>query len=159
MEEIVKALCKQKQFLLEEQERTGNTPDTQLVYVTGEAVFKILELIHRLQGENERLTEENGQLKGYNSGLEYENAELQQQVDELKTNQVIECHGMLKGCDMVKQAVKETAKEILTDAKKWVKEHYKDKVTDSFGERPMLFMEAFGCLLAYLKDKHGVEVE
>ena len=27
--------------------------------------------------------------------------------------QVIECHGMLKGCDMVQQAVKDTAKEIL----------------------------------------------
>ena len=26
--------------------------------------------------------------------------------------QVIECHGMLKGCDMVQQAVKNTAKEI-----------------------------------------------
>lgn len=26
--------------------------------------------------------------------------------------QVIECHGMLKGCDIVKQAVKDTAKEI-----------------------------------------------
>ena len=24
--------------------------------------------------------------------------------------QVIECHGMIKGCDMVKQAVKDTAK-------------------------------------------------
>ena len=42
-------------------------------------------------------------------------AELQKQVDELKANQVIECHGMLKGCDMVKQAVKDTAKEILTE--------------------------------------------
>lgn len=45
--------------------------------------------------------------------LEKRNAELQKQVDELKANQVIECHGMLKGCDMVKQAVKDTAKEIL----------------------------------------------
>ena len=26
--------------------------------------------------------------------------------------QVIECHGMLEGCDMVQQAVKDTAKEI-----------------------------------------------
>lgn len=51
-EDIVMALCKQKQFLLEEQERTGNTPDTQLVYVTGEAVFEILDLIKRLQEEN-----------------------------------------------------------------------------------------------------------
>ena len=111
-EDIVMTLCKQKQFLLEEQERTGNTPDTQLVYVTGEAVFEILDLIHHLQSENEnlkaekqlafdtvkgysltdieqkaeieQLTEENGQLKSYNNGLEYENSELQKQVDELK---------------------------------------------------------------------------
>ena len=41
--------------------------------------------------------------------------ELQKQVDELKEKQVIECHGMIKGCDMVKQAVKDTAKEIFTD--------------------------------------------
>ena len=45
--------------------------------------------------------------------LETKNTELQKQVDELKANQVIECHGMLKGCDIVKQAVKDTAKEIL----------------------------------------------
>ena len=31
--------------------------------------------------------------------------------------QVIECHGMLKGCDMVQQAVKDTAKEII----QWIK--------------------------------------
>lgn len=94
-----------------------------------------------LRNEIERLTEENGYLdmvakqaladyqkceiantelqelnaKYYNEAkdLRRENAELQKQVDELKANQVIECHGMLKGCDMVKQAVKDTAKEIL----------------------------------------------
>ena len=44
-----------------------------------------------------------------------ENGELQQQVNELKEHQVIECYGMLKGCDMVKQAVKDTSKEILTE--------------------------------------------
>ena len=47
-----------------------------------------------------------------NKRLTDENAELQKQVDELKTKQVIECYGMIKGCDMVKQAVKDTAKEI-----------------------------------------------
>lgn len=57
-EAIVMELCRQKQFLLEEQERTGNTPNTQLVYVTGEAVFEILDLIKRLHDENERLTKE-----------------------------------------------------------------------------------------------------
>lgn len=48
----------------------------------------------------------------------------------------------------------DTAREILDEAKKWVKAHYKDKVTDSFGEREMLFMEAFGCLFEYLKEKY-----
>lgn len=53
----------------------------------------------------------------------------------------------------------DTAREILAEAKKWVMAHYKDKITDSFGERPMLFIEAFGCLFEYLKEKYGVEVE
>lgn len=52
----------------------------------------------------------------------------------------------------------DTAREILAEAKKWVKAHYKDKVTDSFGEREMLFMEAFGCLFEYLKEKYGVDL-
>lgn len=52
----------------------------------------------------------------------------------------------------------ETAREILAEAKKWVKAHYKDKVTDSFGEREMLFMEAFGCLFEYLKEKYRVDL-
>lgn len=51
----------------------------------------------------------------------------------------------------------DTAREILAEAKKWVKAHYKDKVTDSFGEREMLFMEAFGCLFEYLKEKYEVK--
>jgi hypothetical protein len=45
----------------------------------------------------------------------------------------------------------------LDEAKKWVKAHYKDKVTDSFGEREMLFMEAFGYLFEYLKEKYEVK--
>lgn len=46
--------------------------------------------------------------------------------------QVIECNGMLEGCDMIQQAVKDTAKEIYrelnghgtTYVKKWIKERY-----------------------------------
>lgn len=94
--------------------------------------------------------------------LENQRNELQKQVDELKEEnaQLSEMADYDKGHkEGYEHGAKTTAKEILTDAKKWVKEHYKDTVTDSFGERPMLFMEAFGCLLAYLKDKHGVEVE
>jgi FtsZ-binding cell division protein ZapB len=81
-----------------------------------------LDLIHRLQAEIERLTEENGQLKGYNSGLEYENAELQKQVDELKKRLIdefekfkVEAYQKLK-----KQAVKDTAKEILQELSDFV---------------------------------------
>lgn len=94
-----------------------------------------------LQKQVEQLTEERDKAKRDNTGLFYnvsrvekENAELQnqvdkykekwqtsytnelnlqKQVDELKEKQVIECHGMFKGCDMVEQAVKDTAKEIL----------------------------------------------
>ena len=51
----------------------------------------------------------------------------------------------------------DTARDIIADAKKWVKEHHKDKVTDSFGKREMLFMEAFGCLLSYLMEKYVLE--
>ncbi len=60
---------------------------------------------------------------------------------------------------LIEKTKSDTAREILDEAKKWVKAHYKDKVTDSFGEREMLFMEAFGCLFEYLKEKYGVEVE
>ena len=79
-----------------------------------------LDLIHRLQDENERLTEENGQLKGYNSGLEYENAELQKQVDELLNRRIepkiFQCHAdTLENCPKVEQAVKDRAKEIWGD--------------------------------------------
>jgi hypothetical protein len=37
-EEIVNELENQKQYLVEEQERTGNSPDTQLVCITGSEV-------------------------------------------------------------------------------------------------------------------------
>ena len=81
---------------------------------------KAINLIHRLQGENERLTELAGDktlraIVAQNCTLNEENAELQKQAEELKANQVIECHGLLKDCDMVKQAVKDTAKEILEE--------------------------------------------
>ena len=56
-EEIVKALEDEKEFLLREEKRTGNAPDTQLVYIRGEAVLKILDLIHRLQDDYSNLKE------------------------------------------------------------------------------------------------------
>jgi SMC interacting uncharacterized protein involved in chromosome segregation len=82
-----------------------------------------LGLIHRLQSENERLTEENGQLNGYNSGLEYEVEQRQKQVDELteqlkklKLAHTSLCDECADYCPRVPQAVKDTAKEILITA-------------------------------------------
>ena len=77
---------------------------------------------------------------------EKENAKLQKQVNELKANQVIECHGMLKGCDMVKQAVKDTAKEIYTQVLEWL----------PVGEDYSVFIHN---IEQWLKEKYGVEVE
>lgn len=141
-EEIVKAFEDEKEFLLKEEKRTGNAPDTQLVYIRGEAVLKIIDLIHRLQDEKkelenlcnktyddltkeiERLTEE---LEKTNAKLieEYgKNAELQKQVDELKTEIKLEKEwGDIKVAQALadfeiwkQQAVKDTAKEILITA-------------------------------------------
>ena len=125
-----------------EQLGCGGTAD---VDVEKEIEFdrRLISYVHRLQDENKRLSkkavalevETNNQkaeierLTGVVNRLEMADkcgrrmrtvdqkkiAELQKQVDELKEKQVIECHGMLKGCDMVKQAVKDTAKEILRE--------------------------------------------
>lgn len=70
-----------------------------------------------LQAENERLTKLAELRLRDNEETCKLLLEKEKQVDELKENQVIECHGMLKGCDMVKQAVKDKAKEIL----EWLK--------------------------------------
>lgn len=56
-EEIVMSLCAQRQHLLNEQRLTGRAPDEQIVYVTGGAVFEILDLIHRLQADYSNLKE------------------------------------------------------------------------------------------------------
>ncbi len=140
----------------------------------GYVMRKAIETIQRLTEENAILKGNPPMCVGRSNGktirakllafdkMKERNAELQKQVDALMgfKNEAISMSLYGKGRkDGAEVAVKDMAKEILTDAKKWVKEHYKDTVTDSFGERPMLFMEAFGCLLAYLKDKHGVEVE
>ena len=57
-EEVVNALEERKQWLLEEQRRTGNSPEFQCLYITGTAVLEILDLINRQKAEIERLTEE-----------------------------------------------------------------------------------------------------
>ena len=105
--------------------------------------------IERLTEKNEELEERNRILKKYKSmwsELDTKNTELQKQVDELKANQVIECHGMLKGCDIVKQAVKDTAKEIYTQVLEWF----------SVGEDYSVFIHN---IEQWLKEKYGVEFE
>ena len=113
----------------------------------------LLDLIHRLQAENERLTEEKwdaqDDLDNYheiNRELGKQNAELQKQVDELKERYLEEskervkfeqfyqrkCHDRNIGLGVqrahyekkLKQAVKDTAKEIYRKAEK--KSYFKD---------------------------------
>ena len=93
-----------------------------------------LDLIHRLQSEN---------------------AERKAEIERLKANEVIECHGMLKGCDMVKQAVKDTAKEILEQVRFLLEERncvggydLEDETIDG-----TIFVE----VLNELKERYGVE--
>lgn len=113
--------------------------------------------------EIERLTEENGQLKGYNDGLEYEVEQRQKQVDELtdklgkvlsgiKADEVLTARG-------VEQAVKDTAKEILTNAIEGFvfsftayNEDYRngyDEAIDDYDNK----------LEEFIKERYGVEVE
>ena len=75
-----------------------------------------------------------------------ENYQLQKKVDELKEKQVIECHGMLKDCDLVKQSVKDTAREIYTQVLEWL----------PVGEDYSVFIHN---IEQWLKEKYGVEVE
>lgn len=81
-EEVVNALEEQKQYLLEEQRRTGNSPEFQCLYITGIAVLEILDLIQRQKAEIERLTELQSRSSYRVAELGIENAELQKQVDE-----------------------------------------------------------------------------
>ena len=116
-----------------------------------------------LQAEKERLTEENEYLDGCAKQFladyqkcEIERAEIQKQVDELKQNQVIECHGMLKGCDMVKQAVEDTAKDLLIEFNEWINGHYDQKYDAYCVHIPVDEVSEF--LMQKLKE-YGVEVE
>ena len=66
--------------------------------------------------------------------------------------QVIECHGMLKGCDMVKQAVKDTAKEILQDL-------YMEFSPDYLFTNGYKNKKYADFIKEYAKTNYGVEVE
>ena len=79
---------------------------------------EILDLIHRQKAEIERLTEENGCLSKECNKSTTECAKLQKKVDELENRfENKACCNMSENCSMVQQAVKYTAKEILTELK------------------------------------------
>ena len=63
--------------------------------------------------------------------LKAENAELQKQVDELKKSQVMHIHvdeQFKKECEYeIKQAVKDTAKDLLIEFNEWINENYDAK--------------------------------
>ena len=122
-EEIVKAL--EKDCL-----HDIYTSDCETCPLFDEACSKILpkaikELIQRLLREIaeqktkiERLTKENSNVISMNDALYREKAELQKQVDELENRfENKACCNMSENCSMVQQAVKYTAREILTELK------------------------------------------
>ena len=78
------------------------------------------KVIHKendeLLGKIERLTKENSNVISMNDALYREKAELQKQVDELENRfENKACCNMSENCSMVQQAVKYTAREILTE--------------------------------------------
>lgn len=107
-----------------------------------------LDLIHRLQDENERLTEESDKMFDRHAKenqaasflIEKRNneiAELQKRVDELLNRRIepkiFQCHAdALETCPKVEQAVKDTVKEILEYGtflmpirmREWIKKRY-----------------------------------
>lgn len=59
---------------------------------------------------------------------------------------------------MLEQEKKETVREICEFAEKQIKLLSKEKTTDSFGERPLLFFEAGGMLIKRIKEQYVVEL-
>lgn len=139
-----------------------------------------LDLIHRLQSENKRLKKQVEQglkdmklevgvrdkeiqrltrekTESAKTAVEVleQNIELQKQVDDLKEHQVIECYGMLKGCDMVKQAVKDTAKEFSKEICRalWNRGKTPDGKVFDYGDLTSIDVWDIA------KEKFGVEVE
>ena len=124
-----------------------------------------LDLINRLQNENERLTEEKYKveqnLKQCENGYElelhterYKNAELQKQVDELtdKLGKVLSTVGIdeYQQSKAIEQAVKDTAKEILQEIVKLRKEEHG------------IYYSAYDYAIEIgkrVRKKYGVEVE
>ena len=121
-EEIVKALEYEKEHLLREEKLTGNAYNTQSVYMRGEGVLAILNLIHRLQAEIERLIDEKWKVQDDLDCYHEMNGELQKQVDELKAEntELYKEHTTLIAGSILKKEdiVKDTAKEIYKELRK-----------------------------------------
>ena len=124
-----------------------------------EQVLHDREEIERLTEENKHLDKLLGekrldeltvarQIVAQNCVLNEENAELQKQVDELKSRKIepliVKCPS-LETCPKVEQAVKDTAKEIIA----FVED--KDKKAGKFS--------IYRNLLCELKERYGVQVE
>ena len=115
----------------------------------------ILDLIHRLQAENERLTEENGYLDmvAKQALTDYQNTQVQ--VDELKQeNSVLSITVELQE-EVEKQLVKDTAKEMIEEI---------DNVKEIFPNDIIGYEQAQGwcmCIdeLKEIAKRKGVEVE
>ena len=148
------------------------------LYLRQRIVVEILDLIHRLQAENERLTEELEKeyelRKEYMFAcekkdleikqLEFENAELQKQVDELKekfsggvmwtkeqwSKYLTEYSNDIKQSfkNGYDKAVKDTAKEIYENVHKWCD-----------GRIPEGLLNYIKLFDVWLKERYGVEVE
>lgn len=111
-----------------------------------------LDLIHRLQAEKERLTEENRVMKHNMDFHRNKKFELQKQVEELKKQSLLKCDCCPARRDLGlllyqnEQAVKDTAKEIYTQMLEWI----------PIGEGYSTFIDNFEM---WIKERYGVEVE
>ena len=118
---------------------------TELTVENAELQKQVDELKKPING---KFKDNNALNKAYKS-LEKEFTKGSQRLRELQNKenkeQVIECYGILKGCDMVKQAVKDAAREIFTEL---LKEFSKRK---SCGNADVVVRE--------MASRKGVEVE
>lgn len=93
---------------------------------------------------------------------EYEDLELK--YDKIYKQAEADIHGNIAdggtSCHWCEDITKrETVMQICDFIKKEVKKLGKERVVDSFGERPLLFFEAAGILAKRIKEKFGVEAE
>ena len=163
-EEVVNALEERKQWLLEEQRRTGNSPEFQCLYITGIAVLEILDLIQRQKAEIERLTELQSRGSYRVAELGIENAEIQKQVDEL-TEERENMQAVIFALEEEKRELKkENAKVISFNDTLYREKQQAVKATakEIFQEAKVHFGEMNGdrkTFEKWLNKRYGVEVE